>query len=363
MIPVDVRHGKLWPRKPLRVGEKLTVELTARRPGWAGWLVGRTASVTRVVRTPSARLRGRWLEVDPGEPIVAQFGTPVRKVVLRVHGHERTLRFAHARRDGRRRRLGNGHTNGREASRSPPRRVPGSGCPSPTRLSWFPARPRAQALVEPAAGAMLDPGRPITLTFSRPVHAIFGNRLPAIAPAAPGRWRHLDAHTLSFEPRGLGYPLSSHVAVRLPEPVELPQASGRRTTRTLEWDVRHGTILRLEQLLAQAGYLPLTWSPAADPPRSTARSELAATVDPPAGRFRWRYENTPHELHALWKTGEWNEIVRGAVMMFEDDAPPRRRRLRGAEGVGRAPLRHARRAQRRPTATATSTSTATSRSP
>ena len=59
--------------------------------------------------------------------------------------------------------------------------------------------------------------------------------------------------TLSFEPRGLGFPLSGHVAVRLPKPVELPQKAGRRTTRTLEWDVRHGTILRLEQLLAVAG--------------------------------------------------------------------------------------------------------------
>ena len=318
VIPVDVRHGKLWPRKPLRVGEKLTVELTARRPGWAGWLVGHTSSVTRVLRTPSARLRGRWLEVQSGEPIVAQFGTPVRKVVLRVRGHERRVRFAHPRREVD---VGVSATGPERAGSVSVAAVPRAWerLPEPTRLSWFPARPRAQALVEPAAGAMLGPGRPITLTFSRPVHAIFGNRLPAIAPAAPGRWRHLDAHTLSFEPRGLGYPLSSHVAVRLPEPVELPQASGRRATRTLEWDVRHGTILRLEQLLAQAGYLPLTWSPAADPPRSTARSELAATVDPPAGRFRWRYENTPHELHALWKTGEWNEIVRGAVMMFEDE--------------------------------------------
>ncbi len=50
--------------------------------------------------------------------------------------------------------------------------------------------------------------------------------------------------------------------------------------------MRHGTVLRLEQLLAQAGYLPLTWSPAADPPKPT---------------------------------GEWNEIVRGAVMMFQHE--------------------------------------------
>jgi hypothetical protein len=70
--------------------------------------------------------------------------------------------------------------------------------------------------------------------------------------------------------------------------------------------------------LAQAGYLPLRWSPAEDPVTSTAHTELAAAAEPPPGRFRWRYANTPHELRSLWQTGSWNEIVRGAVMMFED---------------------------------------------
>jgi peptidoglycan hydrolase-like protein with peptidoglycan-binding domain len=317
-VPVDVRDGGLWPAERLRIGERMTIEVTVRRPGWAGWLVGDTASVRRVVRTPSAHLRGRWLELDQGAPVVARFDAPVREVVLRVHGVQRTLRFAHARRAVD---VGVTASADERAGSIMVAAAPRAWeqTPKPVRLSWFPARPKAQALVQPAAGAELEPDRPITLTFSRPVRAIFGNRLPTIAPATPGRWRRLDAHTLSFEPRGLGYPLSGHVAVGLPEPVALPQAQGHRGTRTLEWDVRHGTVLRLEQLLATAGYLPLTWSPAADPPKATARSELAATADPPAGRFRWRYENTPHELHALWKTGKWNQIVRGAVMMFEHE--------------------------------------------
>ncbi len=316
-IHVDVRDGALWPGKQLRVGEQLTVEVTVRRPGWAGWLVGDTASVTRVLRTPSTRLTGRWLELDRGEPVVARFATPVRQVVLRVHGHARTLHFAHARRTVDVGVAAMAHDRaGTVLVAAAPRAW--ERTPEPTRLSWFPPRKRAQALVQPAAGTEIQPDRPITLTFSRPVRTIFGTRLPTLTPAAPGRWRHLDAHTLSFEPRGLGFPLSGHVAVRLPERVGLPQTS-HGATRTLEWDVRHGTVLRLEQLLAQAGYLPLAWEPAADPPKPTARSELAATADPPAGRFHWRYENTPHELRAIWKTGEWNEIVRGAVMMFQHE--------------------------------------------
>jgi peptidoglycan hydrolase-like protein with peptidoglycan-binding domain len=315
-VPVDVRDGKLWPGKQLRVGEKLTVEVTVRRPGWAGWLVGDSASATRIVRTPSTRLTGRWLELDRGEPVFARFATPVRKIVLRVDGNKQTLRFARPRRMVD---VGVTATGQERAGSVTVAAAPRAWerTPEPTRLSWFPPRPKAQALVEPAAGVELEPDRAITLTFSRPVSAIFGESLPTLTPAAPGRWRRLDAHTLSFEPRGLGFPLSGHVAVRLPKPVEL--ATGHRTTRTLQWDVRHGTVLRLEQLLAQAGYLPLTWSPAADPPKPTARSELAATADPPAGRFRWRYANTPHELQSIWKTGEWNEIVRGAVMMFQHE--------------------------------------------
>ena len=317
-IPIAVRDGRLWPERPLAVGQQLTVTLTVRRPGWAGWLVGRTARATLAMRTPSAQLRGRWLEVRSGEPVVATFDTPVRRVALRVPGDARTLRLTRASAAvdvgvlaAGRRRMGSVSVSAvpRAWERMPP----------PARLTWFPARRRPQALVEPGAGVSLAPDRSIRLTFSRPVRAIFGTTLPTVTPATPGRWRLLDTHTLSFRPRGLGYPLGGRVTVRLPQPVALARTSGGGATRTLGWEVRHGTILRLEQLLAQAGYLPVRWAAAADQAPPTTHTELAATAEPPAGRFHWRYPNTPHELRALWRTGKWNEIVRGAVMMFEDE--------------------------------------------
>jgi peptidoglycan hydrolase-like protein with peptidoglycan-binding domain len=315
-IPVRLRHGRLWPEWPLAVGERLSVEVTDRRPRWSGWLVGRSARSTLVVRTPSARLRDRWLEVGTGEPVIATFDKPVRSVVLRVRGQARMLRFARARTRVDVRVVAAGTRRVGSVSVGAVPRV-WEQMPRPTRLSWFPGRRGAQALVEPDAGVTLAPDRPITLTFSRPVRTIFGTRRPTLTPPTPGQWHRLDTHTLSFRPRGLGYPLGAHVAVRLPHPVGVPNASGG-ATRTLGWDVRHGTILRLQQLLAQAGYLPLRWSPAEDPVTSTPHTELAAAAEPPPGRFRWRYANTPHELRSLWQTGSWNEIVRGAVMMFED---------------------------------------------
>jgi peptidoglycan hydrolase-like protein with peptidoglycan-binding domain len=75
--------------------------------------------------------------------------------------------------------------------------------------------------------------------------------------------------------------------------------------------------MRLQQLLAQLGYLPVEWQPAAGPRPSSVHGQLAAALSPPPGTFVWLYLNTPPELRALWQLGEPNQIVRGAVMMFE----------------------------------------------
>ena len=101
---------------------------------------------------------------------------------------------------------------------------------APARVSWFPARERVQALVEPAHDEPLRPNGAITLTFSRPTAKALGSAMPAITPDVPGHWRQLDTHTLSFRPTGLGFPLGSHVEVRLPSAVDLvarPPADAR----------------------------------------------------------------------------------------------------------------------------------------
>ena len=128
-----------------------------------------------------------------------------------------------------------------------------------------------------------------------------------------------DSHTLAFTPAGVGFPIDGHVEIALPQRVEVATKAGARLTRTLTWDVSRGTILRLQQLLAETGYLPVEWTPAGEPVARTPQAQLAAAIDPPAGRFRSPYTNTPKELRGIWRTGKWNEIVRGAVMMFQHD--------------------------------------------
>ncbi len=106
--------------------------------------------------------------------------------------------------------------------------------------------------------------------------------------------------------------------IRLPRGVHVAGQAGSKLTSTLQWTVPQGSLLRLQQLFAQLGYLPLKWKPFADPPSTSESVQLAAAVAPPRGRFSWRYPNTPASLRSLWQVGADNEIIRGAVSMFEN---------------------------------------------
>jgi len=147
---------------------------------------------------------------------------------------------------------------------------------------------------------------------------VLGSRHPRLSPATSGHWWQLDKHTLAFVPRGLGYGLGASVQVTLPRGVHFAGRSGSKLTRTLHWQVPSGSTLRLQQLLAQLGYLPLNWRPADRRAPVSLKEQVAAAVSAPAGRFRWRYKHTPRELSRLWLTGQANEITRGAVMTFQD---------------------------------------------
>ena len=313
-VPVKLQGAKLWPQVQLAAGERLTVALTVRRPGWAGWLVGHAQRRSFTVVTPSAHLLGRWLQVEAGAPVTVAYDAPVALVSF-GGSPARTLpapqavvalgmaaRGAHLA----------GTTEVAAAARS------WESLPAPVQVSWFPARPYPQLLVAPRLGARLAPAGQLTLTFSGTVADVLGAAHPRVSPATPGHWRQLDAHTLAFQPTGYGFGLGQKVSVELPLGVHLAGQNGAGLTRTLRWQVPQGSTLRLQQLLAQLGYLPLSWHASADPRLSSLAGQLAAAVTPPAGRFIWRYRNTPGELRGLWIVGRPNDIVRGAVMMVEN---------------------------------------------
>jgi hypothetical protein len=313
-IPVVLRpDGTLSPKRPIAPGTQLVAEAVFRRPGWIGWLAGSTQSARLTLTAPSARPRSRWLRVALGAPVRVVFDSAVSEVELTGAGPARILRPAHASRTVALGRLGDAGSVGVSAVPQTWERLP-----PPTSVTWFPPGTTPMLLARPAPGSQLRPDTPLRLRFSEPVARLLHGRLPSLQPRVPGRWRRSDPHTLVFTAGGYGFGFDGHVAVILPVPVEQPDLA-RRPTRTLGWITPAGSELRLEQLFALLGYLPLRWTAATGEAPGTLAAQISAAAQPPAGRFDWRYPNTPAPLVQLWHEGEYNLIDRAAIMAFEHD--------------------------------------------
>ena len=233
---------------------------------------------------------------------------------------------------------------------------------APAQVSWFPPSRAPVMDTLPAAGTRIAPSAPIYLTFSEPVTEVLGSGSPATLAGTPGHWRETNSHTLVFTPSGFGAALGSQLRIQLPRAVAVTAGAsgGLRTTSQVEWTVPSGSTLRLQQLLAEAGYLPVDWHPADAPVARTPSAQAQAAVDPPSGSFSWRYPNTPHQLQALWSPGQANVITRGRGDEVRERKQPHRRWSRGSDRLARAAQRRARRQASRTKATATCTSTAKS---
>jgi peptidoglycan hydrolase-like protein with peptidoglycan-binding domain len=86
---------------------------------------------------------------------------------------------------------------------------------------------------------------------------------------------------------------------------------------TASWTVPQGSTLRLQQLLAQLGYLPLNFNGPSVAPDPYAQEHAA--ISPPSGSFSWRYGNVPSSLRGDWSPGASGVMTEGAVMAFEND--------------------------------------------
>ncbi|HET7760083.1 MAG TPA: L,D-transpeptidase family protein [Gaiellaceae bacterium] len=315
-IPVAVRGGRLFPQRRLTPGEQVTVVALVRRSHWIGWAIGDERREQQTMRAPTAGVSTRWLTVRRGAPVRVSFDRPVSAVAYGNGKYLMRRALAHPQRSVS---LGTRPAAGSIQISAAAR--PWERLGAPAAVSWFPPAELPVAVVDPAPGTHVAPATPITLTFSKPVADALGSSRPALSPRMPGGWRQLDSHTLVFRPSGLGAGFGADVRLALPRAVDVTDASGNRLhpARRITWTVPPGSMLRLQQLLAQAGYLPLDWTPAGAPVARTPLAQVQAAVDPPKGHFSWRYTNTPPELRGLWSEGNSNQVTRGAVMMFQHD--------------------------------------------
>ncbi len=176
----------------------------------------------------------------------------------------------------------------------------------------------------PAAGAKgVNGAGPIRVRFSAPLAP--HSPMPTLSPSIAGRWT-VQGDAAVFAP-AVGYFENTRVTVRVPGGLAgVISAAGATAGNggTLGSDLSQsfttgsfGT-MRLQQLLAQLGYLPLTWtaaSPSAISP-ADARSQLSAAYNAPAGTFGWQ-SGYPWSLRSQWEAGSGNIVQVGAIRSFE----------------------------------------------
>ena len=204
---------------------------------------------------------------------------------------------------------------------TPPPPVPPAAT---TTTTTVPASPLRVVSISPAAGTTsVAAATPIRVTFSHAVAA--GTVTPTITPAIPGSWTTSGA-TMTWTPHGGFVPFSTvHITV----PAGIAGASGTNTTplaaaTSSGFSIAAGSITRLQQLLAELGYLPVTFTPTtlrAGEAAIATEPTVATSVpsSPVSGKFSWRFANTPVSLATQWTAGTSNVITRGAVMAFETD--------------------------------------------
>ena len=315
-IPLLVRGGRVTPRVRLTPGERVSVEVVIRRPGWLAWALGSEHLERLTLRAPVAQVSERWLTVSVGSPVRVRFDQSVSAAAAGTGGHLMFPRLDSARRSfALSRRAAAGSLEVAAAARSWER------LGAPVAVSWFPPARAPVVVSNPLPGARLAPGAPVRLTFSKPLAAVLGSARPKLSPPTRGRWHQADSHTLVFVPSGFGAGFATNLRVQLPRAVALmdPQPGACARPAGSSGPCRPARCCDLSSCSPRLATYLSTGNRQGRRWRAPQRAELQAAVEAPNGHFRWRYLNSPRELRARWHPTRPNQITRGAVMMFEDN--------------------------------------------
>ncbi|MDQ2728827.1 MAG: Ig-like domain-containing protein [Actinomycetota bacterium] len=195
-----------------------------------------------------------------------------------------------------------------------PTSAPRPALPAPPPTTAPP--PLSVTALTPVSGTKdVSPSAPIDVTFSAPLNP--SSATPQLEPSWPGQWTHTAPNVLRFTPAS-PFPPGAPITVTVPSGPHGTDGATLPAPVTTKFTVAVGSTLRLQQLLAATGYLPLTWTPtAAAPAPGDVVGQAAAAAAPPAGNFAWTSPGWPTSLTTLWQAGSANLITRGAVMAFE----------------------------------------------
>jgi peptidoglycan hydrolase-like protein with peptidoglycan-binding domain len=190
-----------------------------------------------------------------------------------------------------------------------------------------PVAPLTVVSVSPGGSRGVNGAAPITVTFSSPLAP--QTPLPALSPKIAGSWQ-VSGDTATFTP-SYGYLPGTHVTVHIPAGrggvhAASTSVGALRNPSSVRFTTGTFSTMRLQQVLAQLGYLPLNWTPLKSLPSSSAgvspvsdgdlNAQLSAAYDPPAGTFSFQ-PGYPSELTSQWRTGSGNMLDQGAIMAFQ----------------------------------------------
>lgn len=164
----------------------------------------------------------------------------------------------------------------------------------------------------PTNNATVDSSASIRISFNQPLAA--NTPMPTLQPALAGHWELLSPTTLVFVQTSAWQP-GQTVTVTVPggsSGVRGVKGATLAASATTTFNVAPLSLLRVQQLLAELGYLPVTFTPTAP-----ATTSSVPTADE-QGTFSWRWSTLPSQLTSQWSPGQMNAITQGAIMRFED---------------------------------------------
>lgn len=320
-IPMVTKGSQIDPASPIPMGKKVLLSISATPPSWMTWLVGHKINSHLVVSTPTAKLTSSMVFPSAGSEPTAKFNQTIKTMTWNFNGTSHVVHLTHP----------------SQTVPLPISTTQGSGGvieisasaynweipPSPSALSFFVGKGQ-MATVSPTPNSTNTPSTtPIQLTFSQPTTKILGTNLPTITIAKlhsslKGHWTHPNSYTLEFIPAHLALWPGQTVQIRFPNPIKITQGTSVTTTQNISYTTKQGSTTRLQQLLANLGYLPLNWTSVSKsaPSLSSASVIDSKVYSTPNGNFSWQWQ-PPARLASLWQPGVYNPMVKGAVMAFE----------------------------------------------
>lgn len=149
---------------------------------------------------------------------------------------------------------------------------------------------------------------PIVLNFSQPVD--FTSAKPILNPPIAGTWVKTGLDQLTFEPSAFGTYGATETVTVTANTKDL-EGDSLENPQVITFSYQDGPVLRLEQLLAELNYLPLSFNPTG---QNVTLSSLPYVQQ---GSFSWKYPQIQSYLQSYWNPQEYNLITKAAVMTFE----------------------------------------------